>query len=282
MKGMLAGVVTENQSAFIPGRLITSNIMISFEIMHYLERKRRGKEGCMALKLDMSKANEEEVSQVLNLLNSFEVASGQKINLSKSSVLFSSNIIQSNKENICQLLQMDDAVDRKLTKDIERSLTKYWCNSNPKKVKAIHWLGWEQLCRHKSTGGEKTHSWVKPHATIKVTVDAPIFSRHNAFGIGMVARDSKGALIISRSASFKEHVRAEYVEAVAIREALSWIKERNCPEVIVESDCLVVTQAINSKAKMISLFGRVIQECRGMLSESHNLSVIYQTVNHTI
>lgn len=30
--------------------------MISFEVMHYLRRKRRGKEGNMALKLDMSKA----------------------------------------------------------------------------------------------------------------------------------------------------------------------------------------------------------------------------------
>ncbi|XP_074356438.1 uncharacterized protein LOC141696155 [Apium graveolens] len=56
MKHMLDSVVFECQSAFIPGRLITDNIIVGFEMIHYLKRKRRGKDGCMALKIDMSKA----------------------------------------------------------------------------------------------------------------------------------------------------------------------------------------------------------------------------------
>lgn len=56
MKGMLHMVVSENQSSFISGRLISDNVLISYEVMHYLKRKKRGKEGYMALKLDMSKA----------------------------------------------------------------------------------------------------------------------------------------------------------------------------------------------------------------------------------
>lgn len=56
MKEVLEICISNNQSAFIPGRLISDNILISYEVMHYLKRKRMGKEGCMALKLDMSKA----------------------------------------------------------------------------------------------------------------------------------------------------------------------------------------------------------------------------------
>lgn len=56
MKHMLDCVVSECQSAFIPGRAITDNIMVGYEMIHYLNRKRRGNSGCMALKIDMSKA----------------------------------------------------------------------------------------------------------------------------------------------------------------------------------------------------------------------------------
>lgn len=56
LKDLLDEVISVSQSTFVPGRLITDNIMVSFEIMHYLKRKRMGREGSMALKLDMSKA----------------------------------------------------------------------------------------------------------------------------------------------------------------------------------------------------------------------------------
>ncbi|XP_074327612.1 uncharacterized protein LOC141665526 [Apium graveolens] len=40
LKGLLQGVVSENQSAFIPGRLISDNILVSYEVMHHLKRKK--------------------------------------------------------------------------------------------------------------------------------------------------------------------------------------------------------------------------------------------------
>ncbi|KAK3229640.1 hypothetical protein Dsin_001521 [Dipteronia sinensis] len=52
---VLGDVIYETQSAFILGRLISDNAIIGFECIHAL-RKKKLKDGSMALKLDMSKA----------------------------------------------------------------------------------------------------------------------------------------------------------------------------------------------------------------------------------
>ena len=56
LKIVLPQIITENQSAFLTERLITDNILVAYEIMHYLNNKREGNESFMSVKLDMSKA----------------------------------------------------------------------------------------------------------------------------------------------------------------------------------------------------------------------------------
>lgn len=56
LKVVLDKVISWNQSAFIPNRLITDNIMVAYELLHSMHVKRKGRAGSMAIKLDMSKA----------------------------------------------------------------------------------------------------------------------------------------------------------------------------------------------------------------------------------
>ena len=56
LKVTLPQLITENQSVFLSERLITDNVLVAFEVMHYLEHKRDGKDCYMAVKLDMSEA----------------------------------------------------------------------------------------------------------------------------------------------------------------------------------------------------------------------------------
>ena len=54
LKKIIHEVITEEQSAFVSGQLITSNVVVAFETMHTIAKRKKGKEGLMAIKLDMS------------------------------------------------------------------------------------------------------------------------------------------------------------------------------------------------------------------------------------
>jgi len=56
LKVSLPEIISQNQSAFVFGRLITDNVLIAYEMNHFMQNKRSGEDGYAALKLDMSKA----------------------------------------------------------------------------------------------------------------------------------------------------------------------------------------------------------------------------------
>lgn len=42
LRKILPGLISEEQSAFDPGRNIIDNVMVAFELLHYLKRKSEG------------------------------------------------------------------------------------------------------------------------------------------------------------------------------------------------------------------------------------------------
>ena len=56
LKQIMPQLVSDQQSAFMADRLISDNIMVAFETLHYMRNHSSGSTGYMALKLDMSKA----------------------------------------------------------------------------------------------------------------------------------------------------------------------------------------------------------------------------------
>ncbi|XP_075662961.1 uncharacterized protein LOC142632449 [Castanea sativa] len=134
LKTILPQIISENQCAFLSEGLITDNVLVAFELMHYLEHKKEGREdGFSSLinnaagnqrisgisicrgspkithmffaddSLLFCKANIQECQNLIDILQLYEVASRQKINVDKSSVFFSNNIPDDRR---CEVLDM--------------------------------------------------------------------------------------------------------------------------------------------------------------------------------
>jgi hypothetical protein len=56
LKLVLDEIILPFQSNFVPGRLITDNILVAYEALHTMSKRMKGKKGYMTIKLDMSKA----------------------------------------------------------------------------------------------------------------------------------------------------------------------------------------------------------------------------------
>ncbi|KAM6565903.1 hypothetical protein CsatA_025031 [Cannabis sativa] len=122
---------------------------------------------------------------------------------------------------------------------------------------------------HEINGSVDTNleHWTPPQfPTIKVNVDGAIFTNERCCGIGLVARTAAGIVLQAKKTSKVGILKPHVVEAIGIKEALSWIKANAWTNVVVESDCLRVIRDIQ-KFKHVALpYGHIIFECMTLCS----------------
>ncbi|XP_074341804.1 uncharacterized protein LOC141679194 [Apium graveolens] len=127
-----------------------------------------------------------------------------------------------------------------------------------------------------SVPGDGAIFWARPQPNeVKITVDAAIFEEQGTSGLGVMARNHEGHLLVARTRVFNEVLQPTLAEALAIKEALSWTKEWTGDAIVIESDCLVVLQLIRSATPMRSRLGKVIDDCRRLVCEHNNVKLYF-------
>ncbi|XP_062088677.1 uncharacterized protein LOC133795237 [Humulus lupulus] len=142
------------------------------------------------------------------------------------------------------------------------------------------WLDAQERCLESSLSFERNGNgrehWNKPLANmIKINVDAATFVSEGKHGFGCVARNHEEEVIEAIVGSKVERVKPVEAEALGVKEALSWIKQKNWQAVIIETDCLNVVQVIRTTTGMVSSFGLVISDCKVFLGSLCSVEVFF-------
>nr|GEV20079.1 hypothetical protein [Tanacetum cinerariifolium] len=189
-------VVSENQSAFVPGRRISDNILITQELMHNYHRN-RGPPRC-AFKVDIQKAYDtvdwcflenilvsingtihgffkgkrddlficahgdvESARVIMDLLDKFKKTSGLVLSIPKSTTYFC-NVLYHTKLSILGILPFCEGIIHDIQQLIHGFL---WCNGEYKRGKAK--VAWDVICLLKYEGGLES-LWVRWIHTYKL------------------------------------------------------------------------------------------------------------------
>ncbi|XP_075655168.1 uncharacterized protein LOC142625382 [Castanea sativa] len=170
LKKILPSIISETQTAFVHGRLITDNVLVAFETMHHISNKKSGKVGEMALKLDMSKAYDrvewgclEKIMEKpgfdernrRSFFNDLKEKVGKKLAGWKEKMLSKAGkevLIKAVAQAIPTYTMSCFKILDTLCDDLASLIRNFWWGQKVDEKK-IAWLSWEKMCQPKSNGG---------------------------------------------------------------------------------------------------------------------------------
>lgn len=106
-------------------------------------------------------------------------------------------------------------------------------------------------------------------------MDAVVFAVSGYSSFGCVLRNDAGSFIAGCGGKLSGIGDPKMAEALAFREALSWLKKMQVSQVFVELDLLGVVQAFHNNQNDFSYFGSLIQDCSDIVKDLRSYSVYF-------
>jgi hypothetical protein len=112
-----------------------------------------------------------------------------------------------------------------------------------------------QSCRSEASSSQ----WQAPsQGKIKVNWDATIDKKKGLIGFGVIARDSKGRVLVARSSSKPVCIEPVMAESWAGLHVVLFCKEIGLFDIVAEGDALQVVKEINLATSNLSRYGHFI------------------------
>lgn len=109
-----------------------------------------------------------------------------------------------------------------------------------------------------------------------MNVDAALDRSNGLMGFGYIIRDDAGNFVAARCSKLQGYYLPKEAEAIAVLEALSWLKSNTMDKCILESDCLQVVQALKSMASDdISYFDLIISDIKDACNHFSDISIMF-------
>lgn len=143
---------------------------------------------------------------------------------------------------------------------------------------------WQEVATVEAYNGNQITTpgadFVIPAGAVRVCVDAAVFSELGLAYYGVVILDRDGGFIAAKNGPLRCLNDAHLAEALAIKEALSWVKDRGFLKIVVCSDCQTVCNLINGSSVDYSYAGCVINECKNY--KRHFESVSFRFISRSV
>ncbi|XP_074355726.1 uncharacterized protein LOC141695374 [Apium graveolens] len=117
--------------------------------------------------------------------------------------------------------------------------------------------------------------WSKPpEGWVKINVDAACMLRTGQMGVGCVIRDECGRFMRARSQVVQGCLQPREVEAIGLREALSWTKNWRRSKCIFECDAKALVEAVNGEGGQ-SYFHTIVDDCKDIIKHFDEVLVTF-------
>ncbi|XP_019158432.1 PREDICTED: uncharacterized protein LOC109155154 [Ipomoea nil] len=121
----------------------------------------------------------------------------------------------------------------------------------------------------------ETVRWKKPPlGYLKCNVDAANDFNNRKTGIGCIIRDDKGSFVAALQTQIEGSYHPKTAEAIAVREALKWIKILHYQSILVESDALLVINGLKDLS-CITSFDLILDDIRNLAIDLIDVSFLF-------